>query len=697
MMAEADGKLTGRPGICMVTRGPGATNASAGVHIAFQDSTPMILFIGQVGRDFMEREAFQEIDYRRMFGQLAKWVAEIDDAGAHSGIRRPRLRRRDLRPARARSCWRCRRTCSPTRRRRADARPYRAASRSFPARRRWRSSQRCSPRPSVRSLILGGSRWDADACDAVRRFAEANDLPVAATFRRQDRFDNTHPCYVGDVGIGINPKLKARVDEADLLVVARRAARRDDDRRLHAARHSRAAADDGRISIPAPRSSAASTSRILRSTPRRAALLRCSTRSRPVTRPRWADWRKRRARRLRGLAEARQRYRAGCRWPRSSRWLTRNAAGGRDLHQRRRQFLLLAPPLPSLPAARHAACADQRLDGLRLSGCGRGEAPAPGADGRLLRRRRRLPDDGPGARDRRAVSARPSSCSSSTTACTARSACIRSASFPAASWRPSCATRILSRWRKPMAPSANTSSGTEDFAAAFDRARNAGGAGAPSPEARSRGDHAGSIADRRSARRRWRSNRQSQPAFMLFRHSAISESISSRRRVCARSANCRLSFCSAVILPFTFSAGSISSTGRAAAARASPASRNVPTSLSSPSLDPAVALQCLRGASKRAVQLAVFLDARRADLLARAEEVIEIGGPFDELEGGRTRTRHVDENGIWTLPLQASEDSTKDRYRRSVVILRRFSHDRRSGYPLPDLGEGRPSKIHARS
>jgi hypothetical protein len=80
MMAEAYGKLTGRPGICMVTRGPGATNASSGVHVAFQDSTPMILFIGQVGRDMIEREAFQEIDYRRMFGQMAKWVAQIDSA-----------------------------------------------------------------------------------------------------------------------------------------------------------------------------------------------------------------------------------------------------------------------------------------------------------------------------------------------------------------------------------------------------------------------------------------------------------------------------------------------------------------------------------------------------------------------------------------------------------------------------------------
>ena len=111
MMAEAVGKATGRPGICFVTRGPGATNASAGLHIARQDSTPMILFVGQVGRDMREREAFQELDYRAVFGSIAKWVTEIDDPGAHSGAGLARVLHRHQRPARARWWSRCRRTC----------------------------------------------------------------------------------------------------------------------------------------------------------------------------------------------------------------------------------------------------------------------------------------------------------------------------------------------------------------------------------------------------------------------------------------------------------------------------------------------------------------------------------------------------------------------------------------------------------
>ena len=112
-MADAYGKLTGRPGIAFATRGPGATNASAGVHVAFQDSTPMILLLGQVGRDMMEREAFQEIDYRLMFGPMAKWVAQIDDARRiPEFISRAFFTATSGRPGP--SCWRCPRTCSPT-------------------------------------------------------------------------------------------------------------------------------------------------------------------------------------------------------------------------------------------------------------------------------------------------------------------------------------------------------------------------------------------------------------------------------------------------------------------------------------------------------------------------------------------------------------------------------------------------------
>ena len=110
-MAEAYGKLTGTPGHRFVTRGPGATNAAIGMHTAFQDSTPMIVFVGQVGGDSVDREAFQEIDYRQMFGGIAKWAAQIDRAERIPGVRRARLSHRDVGAARVRSCWRCPRTC----------------------------------------------------------------------------------------------------------------------------------------------------------------------------------------------------------------------------------------------------------------------------------------------------------------------------------------------------------------------------------------------------------------------------------------------------------------------------------------------------------------------------------------------------------------------------------------------------------
>jgi acetolactate synthase-1/2/3 large subunit len=215
-MAEAYGKLTGRPGICFVTRGPGATNASIGVHTAFQDSTPMILFIGQVGNDFVEREAFQEIDYRRMFGQMAKWVAQIDRADrvaeyvarafqvATSGRPGPVVLAlpEDMLVTNATV---------------ADARPYQPAQASPSADQitQLRAMLASAARPIV---LLGGAGWNADACEDIRRFAERNRLPVACAFRFQDLLDNRHEHYVGDVGIGINPKLAARIKESDLIL-----------------------------------------------------------------------------------------------------------------------------------------------------------------------------------------------------------------------------------------------------------------------------------------------------------------------------------------------------------------------------------------------------------------------------------------------------------------------------------------------
>jgi acetolactate synthase-1/2/3 large subunit len=215
-MAEAWGKLTGSPGICFVTRGPGATNASIGVHTAYQDSTPLILFIGQVGSDFLEREAFQEIDYRRMFGQCAKWVAQIDRADripeylarayhvATSGRAGPVVLAlpEDMLIDETSV---------------ADANPYTAAL-GAPNPLDLSEFERLLDSAREPVMILGGSGWSVEAAMQIEHFAERFDLPVGCSFRRQDLFDNHHPNYVGDVGIGINPKLAARIKGADLVI-----------------------------------------------------------------------------------------------------------------------------------------------------------------------------------------------------------------------------------------------------------------------------------------------------------------------------------------------------------------------------------------------------------------------------------------------------------------------------------------------
>lgn len=215
-MAEASAKLTGQPGVVFVTRGPGATNAAIGVHTAAQDSTPLVLFVGQVGSDAREREAFQEIDYRAMFGSVAKWVVRIDRAEripelvarafqtATSGRPGPVVVElpEDLLAARAQV---------------ADALCHRPVGATPAAGQIARLAELLAQahRPLV---ILGGSGWTSQACADLRRFAEAHALPVACAFRRQDLYDNRLPNYVGDVGIAINPRLAARVREADLLL-----------------------------------------------------------------------------------------------------------------------------------------------------------------------------------------------------------------------------------------------------------------------------------------------------------------------------------------------------------------------------------------------------------------------------------------------------------------------------------------------
>ena len=217
MMAEAQGKLTGRPGVLFATRGPGATNAAAGIHVARQDSTPMVVFVGQIARGHRDREAFQEVDYRAFFGPLAKWVAEVDQLErlpeyisrafhvAMAGRPGPVVLAlpedmlssvaevRDIGPV----------ALVPD----AVSRAQVAAVLAMLGR---------AERPLV---VAGGAGWTAQAAADLARFAQSWGLPVAVPFRRQDYMDNRHPNYVGDLAVGMNPRLGARLRAADCLLV----------------------------------------------------------------------------------------------------------------------------------------------------------------------------------------------------------------------------------------------------------------------------------------------------------------------------------------------------------------------------------------------------------------------------------------------------------------------------------------------
>src|SRR5579883_2706598 len=216
MMAEAYGKLTGRPGICMVTRGPGATNASSGIHVARQDSTPLILFIGQAARGMLEREAFQEIDFRRLFEPITKWVGQIEDAA-----RIPEYVSRAFhtavsgRPGPVALALPedvlCDEVAVPDAEAYKRAEPHPSASQMA----QFRTMLASAKRPV---LIIGGGGWDEQATAQVLSFAESSSLPTAVTFRRQSHFNNESPCYAGDLGIGLNPDLARLIKEADLVI-----------------------------------------------------------------------------------------------------------------------------------------------------------------------------------------------------------------------------------------------------------------------------------------------------------------------------------------------------------------------------------------------------------------------------------------------------------------------------------------------
>ncbi len=218
MMAEADAKLTGRPGVCFVTRGPGATNASAGIHVAEQDSTPLVLFVGQVATHMLGRDAFQEVDYEKFFGGMAKRVFQLGPGDDPAEV--------------VRSAFQIAATGRPG--------PVIVAlpedlQGELPAGLGPVGVQNIdSPGPSTQAIadfltaldaaerpivLAGGSGWTAEGVADLRSFAETWSLPVAVTFRRQQLFDHDHPNYAGDCGIGINPRLKAQIEDADLVVV----------------------------------------------------------------------------------------------------------------------------------------------------------------------------------------------------------------------------------------------------------------------------------------------------------------------------------------------------------------------------------------------------------------------------------------------------------------------------------------------
>lgn len=216
-MAEAYGKLTGRPGVCFVTRGPGATNASIGIHTARHDSTPLVLFVGQVPRDHRGRGAFQEVDFEAMYGDLAKWVTEVDDAR-----RLPEIVGRAFTTAVSGrpgpvvvSLPEDMLTDDVTT---VDAPTY-APVITRPGTVELAELADLLGRAERPLMIVGGSGWTPDATKRLAAFAERHELPVAASFRRQDIMDNTSESYVGALGSGADPKLTERLRTADLLLV----------------------------------------------------------------------------------------------------------------------------------------------------------------------------------------------------------------------------------------------------------------------------------------------------------------------------------------------------------------------------------------------------------------------------------------------------------------------------------------------
>jgi hypothetical protein len=378
MMAEAQGKLTGQPGVCFVTRGPGATNAAAGVHIAHQDSTPLLLFVGQVARDALGREAFQELDYGAVFGTMAKWVVQIDDPA-----RVPELVSRAFHVATSGrpgpvviALPEDMLTEAATV---ADALPY-AVTETHPGAAQIAELQQRLSQAQRPVVILGGSRWSEKAALQFADFAAAYSLPVYCSFRRQMLLSAEHPSYAGDLGLGANPRMLERIRNADLVL-------------LVGGRLSEVPSQGYELlAIPQPKQSlvhvhadADELGKLYRPAQGIHATPQASPRPWPRCAPRHA--------RVAGGGEDRARRLPALERPgahphpgpaadgRGHAAPARGAAGRHHLLQRRGQLRHLGAPLLAVPRVRQPAGAHQRLDGLRPAG----RRGAPSACGRSAR------------------------------------------------------------------------------------------------------------------------------------------------------------------------------------------------------------------------------------------------------------------------------------------------------------------------
>ncbi len=393
-MAEAYGKLTGRPAAAFVTRGPGACHGAIGAHIAMQDSTPLLLFVGQIPFEETDRESFQEIDYRRMFAPIAKWVTQIDEAKripeivahavdvATSGRPGPVVI--------ALSEEMQRHTAEvPDLGRVPVARPHPDPA----AIDRLMATLARARRPLA---VLGGSTWSAQGRAAIREFLLGNNLPVATGFRRQALYDGTLPNFAGDLGVGADPALVAKAREADLVLAI--------GTRLGEPVTQGYTLFDmaGGTPIVHVYPDGAEIGRVFRPALGIVADLDAfavAVAGRDKLRARWSSW----TEDLRGLREAQRAvvpYAGPLNLAQAMRDLEGLLHAGRHTDHGRRKFCRLADAVPELLRTPALHRPDQRGDGLQRPRRGRRQDRLPGAHGGGVCRRWRLPDDRPGDRDR---------------------------------------------------------------------------------------------------------------------------------------------------------------------------------------------------------------------------------------------------------------------------------------------------------